>query len=773
MCEGSGGAGNSRAPTNATTAVQQPPPPRPPRRPPRRRRVPAAAVPIIAAVDHAPPVATLQAAANAGADTGATAAADGAAWRCARLTHRTPQHLGTLTVAAAAAAGNNPPHSSSSSAAAATTTTLPTISCPPVLVANRHLVAACHDGNICLWNLMHLPAMRLRQNNSDSASSAALSSAVDVDRDSDVGLRQRTHAAVAVTDAPVETDEERSSRRRSSGSSSSSRMIEDPVIALDTLATMAPLSVVDTATTPTPTTTSGVCSHGSSHIVQLAVAPAASALTADLSSSNRDSSVVVAAHAVGTIHVLTAGDDGTLHAVAAFHTARGGVTSAAVTLDSCIVVGYQTGHLEGWSVQRRKRMYAAPADGMAAAPKQAAARDDDWSARLRWRAVFSTDSPQPAIAAIAQLPVRRPSGNSNNSDTRSDDVVGCSGVPTAPTLEFPPPVPPHADKNDVDVEENHEYLVLTLHHDSSTRPGTASMVEVVDVASIATAWRQLPVDVSSTAAVSLDEHWILPEAGREILDSSTVASDRPSPFSEAPHWIPSLGTNSLCSIAGACCAAGLADGMVTVLDAGISADGGQLAWGVSMATDQLCLAFPCIGIGCVDIAVHDGDEAIPYVACCLRGSTTYVIPVYGSNETSPADSPLLTLSIPHDLDDDSSLRHLQGFAAMNLGGTREHSRNRTPILVYVWPGGVVDIYSCGLLQNAISSSDLQLRELLYNGSADLLRYLLLSSSEHESSDWNAARTEVQVLGENVPITIDDLRSQRFTVFRSVLMRDLP
>ena len=223
-------------------------------------------------------------------------------------------------------------------------------------------------------------------------------------------------------------------------------------------------------------------------------------------------------------------------------------------------------------------------------------------------------------------------------------------------------------------------------------------------------------------------------------------------------------------------AVGLADGTVTVLQARMSprTDNEPLAWGVSPVTDQYCLSYPCIGIGCVmlDASAVNHDGTVPYVVCCLRGTATYMIPASSPlcNDNHHA-KPVIALSVPHDSDDDSPLRYLQGFTAVNVGGTA--GQHGVQLLVYVWPGGIVDVYSCTLLRDTAAPKGPQfLQELVGNGSADLLRDLLVSLDASEldnvASDWIAARAEVQEFGGKVPIGFNELCSDRFAAFRLAL-----
>jgi hypothetical protein len=101
-----------------------------------------------------------------------------------------------------------------------------------------------------------------------------------------------------------------------------------------------------------------------------------------------------------------------------------------------------------------------------------------------------------------------------------------------------------------------------------------------------------------------------------------------------------------------------------------------------------------------------------------------------------------------------------------------------PVLVYVWPGGVMDVYRCGLLPHLPPSTDEQLllQELIANGSVNAWRDLILSTDGNESDDtftnpnWTNARLEIRQHGdEYTPIHYTDIVSDAFKSFRTELL----
>lgn len=511
----------------------------------------------------------------------------------------------------------------------------------------------------------------------------------------------------------------------------------DPAVAIDTLEPVLPKAVFTTLDT---TVHSEFNSSSASAIVQLAVGSTSLLTTTAAVGAKyaKSCSSFVAVNAVGMVYVMVAivvavGENEkkgekqqrcSLDMVAAWNTGRCGLTSVAVTESGNIVLGYQSGHVESWTLTvnvnttQLQKETKLPSNRHDVEPPVAAVRKENvskqWSAILQWRAAFH-NGPQPIITAIAQLRVPQPTEEGNDqSVSESANVISEDALVELDSTNPSTPPPSTTPLAEEDVQSpKPEYLVLTLHRDSSTRPSTASLLEVVDVTSIAKAWNHqfAGFDNAASAAVYLEEHSVVPEAGREVLDLSTFPSvhDNRRVLPSPSYYIPSIGTNCLCSMTSSTAvsvAAGLADGMVTVVSGAISVEE-QLAWGVSTLMDQLCLSYPCIGMGCVDLNV--GDEVMPCVVCCLRGTATYMIPMVSASSIQSdicgEDEVLMfALSVPHDIDEDSSLRYLQSFAAFNLS-TESASADcgiegqcQIPILVYAWPGGVVDIYSGELLR---------------------------------------------------------------------------
>jgi hypothetical protein len=231
--------------------------------------------------------------------------------------------------------------------------------------------------------------------------------------------------------------------------------------------------------------------------------------------------------------------------------------------------------------------------------------------------------------------------------------------------------------------------------------------------------------------------------------------------------------------------------MVPTLSTLINGFSSELQWGVSTTMDQVCLSYPCIGVGCVHLRLSNDTVTTPHVACCLRGSATYLIPLL--NDKTDAldledDGFLQAFAVSHEAVETFTPPRLQDFAAFNLDlQVSENQRtppsklsdpaSSIPIAVYVWPGGVVDIFTTGLLRVAGVTPPRQtavlLDELVSNGAAQLLCSALSSSfscgDAGLESDWQAAREDVLKLEEGVVVQRGDLDSEHLKAFRKVLL----
>jgi hypothetical protein len=472
-------------------------------------------------------------------------------------------------------------------------------------------------------------------------------------------------------------------------------------------------------------------------IVQLVVAPPALL-------KGRQHEVVVAVTSLGIVCIVDRSDTSLKpELVFSWWTGRLQASCVTVTEQGQVIVGYRDGSVEAW------RTIAKTDKG-------------PLEAQLLWRVAFRDESP--VISSVLSLQVRQ---QVDDDDKDNDGEASKS--------------------SNVSAEQSSvgKYLVLTLQYESQS--STATQLEVIDLESVETAYNQLGWEEEKQEGelfVPLEDHWIFPEAGREIVDAGTAASSGRGQNREympsQTHWIPSLGTNCLCPIAtegsSTMAAAALADGTVLVLSAHLSEEK-SLVWGVSSLSDQLVLSYPAIGAGRVQYRSRQDQSAVPHVACCLRGGTTYLVPIrdsFASARENKDPEDLLAIALPHDVDVDTSYRYVQAFAAGDLAGQTSVG-GTLPVLLYAMPGGIMEIYSCELLPKKKSSNaeELLLGQLVANGSATILKTLLLTLDKDEleklGGGWAAAQEEVLACAETTQLTPRDICSDRLKAFRAVLV----
>jgi len=447
-----------------------------------------------------------------------------------------------------------------------------------------------------------------------------------------------------------------------------------------------------------------------------------------------------------------------------------GVTSACATTSGKIALGYESGYLEVWDIS---------CDDLNAAA---------FESRIACRGKFSGRC---SIRRVSELVLRREdkgdywdwSGGEKQSTTGSaDTATEEKGAPTDNATD--------------------EYLILIVQSDRQ-RP-TGSMIEVIDLSSLETAWQSRHVgnindlDAQTIAGstpgqeLSLDNYWVLPTAGMEVVDASSIRSGNNS--TTKVNWIPSAGTDCILPIISSSSsssksvACGLADGTVCILSASVSSKG-EMSWGIKNDTDQMLLTYPCIGLGKVSMACPFGSkqncDAAEHLVCCLRGATSYLLPLHDTDEREEHEGARV-ISYPHDLDTVTyPVQQVQGFTAGNLVhrnviGEDAHLSS-TAVMVYAWPGGLIDVHSCRLIQKDPCPRTTILSGLVDNDSVKMLHAFLDSFGAREELNdrghaWQAAFDEIKAFtvsrtAKNPALTIslDNLCSSRFVAFRSLLL----
>lgn len=603
-------------------------------------------------------------------------------------------------------------------------------SAPPVLVDGHFLVMATTDGYICVW-----PARVL--------AGKVAGRGANPDKDTTTST---TPSSTSTTAASFGAD------------NSSSR--DDPVV---------PGSIVDTKTAP------GTRRDHQSSLVQLAVAPKGVRLVPELSAAGQSkvsdspptptkskiatetshekigtSTIdyqLVAISVQGDVYVVDIDSFGIVTLAFSFHTGRCGITCATVNENAQIIIGYQLGYVEAWALSLNVN-------------SNSKSKEESVMPKLAWRASFSSHSP---IRSVAPL-----------KTSLEDDQ---------PTSEQSPVITANSPN---------EYLAVTLQPE--TRRSSASLLEVVDLSSVADAWDKMGNPTAAAAAVPLEEHWVLPDAGMELIDADTLSLPSESGSDgcgshATSNWIPSSGTDCLMPLpqqnGSLSVAVGLSDGTLGIVSASVSSLHGMLSWGIAAPANQVLFPYPCIGLGQVNLTSNRTPLQPSHVAYCMRGSTTYLVPA----DTEEDDPPVTVLSYPDDVDSDTGglQQAVQGFTAGNLRlsntALKAGESSTLPVLVYAWPGGIVDVYSCELL-NPDNDSGQRFRpvllELLENGSAKLLhRFLTMRGIEtfHNRPDWMAAWNEITAfskrdegLDDEKLLTISQLCSPELVSFRNLLLQ---
>jgi len=207
----------------------------------------------------------------------------------------------------------------------------------------------------------------------------------------------------------------------------------------------------------------------------------------------------------------------------------------------------------------------------------------------------------------------------------------------------------------------------------------------------------------------------------------------------------------------------------------------------------MLLSYPSIGLGKIEMTQDRNHKASTrnenYLVCCLRGATAYLVPLGSSNTDPhlqlPCSTSLRVIYYPHDIDTVATpVQQVQGFTAGNLvhrhGIAGTATQQSTPVLVYAWPGGLIDLYSCQLRKKPACPRSIY-STLIENGSAEMLRSLLFSFPTREELRengpvWQAAFDEVSAHAKSSDIeqdkpslSLEEICSNRFAAFRTLLL----
>ena len=525
--------------------------------------------------------------------------------------------------------------------------------------------------------------------------------------------------------------------------------------------------------------------------------------------SNRDSNfpfqdLVVAATDLGVVAGIRAltGD-----VAFRFDTKTCGVASVAVTVrtDSIgastiisILVGYDVGVLEMWEVAIAGSPNSSSDPTAALSPRSPSASTNDTtppSKRKKTPAKLVVKASLESRYAIRSIvPFHRRPASPPFSDTKELANEAASPLEEAP-LPTPEMVSPSALLSSSSAERCGTYVLLTLEPDR--QQSTANLVEVIDLRAVQVAYEaalnnnnnngKVPDSARSSldTPLLLEAHRVLAGAGMELRDAGGGIVETMSDAAGRSRrlrvpWIPSSGTHRAVDLTGLqlpgkdaspWCAVGLADGTVGLVSAIEEGEDGW-SWGIAAEADQLQFSYPCIGMACVSMEngtssdEFEESERLPpnaasFLACCLRGGTTYFLPLSDGESrdnlihTQPPT--LRVVTYPNELDMDTSfVQHVQGFAAGNVRlNDRQCNSGSIPVIALAWPGGILEVFSCQLLSETASLPPSLNQSLEDTGALSELLQLLLLRGEHRHEDeddsgggvasgplWSAARQEV-------------------------------
>jgi hypothetical protein len=245
------------------------------------------------------------------------------------------------------------------------------------------------------------------------------------------------------------------------------------------------------------------------------------------------------------------------------------------------------------------------------------------------------------------------------------------------------------------------------------------------------------------------------------------------------------------------CAAFLSNKAIVALKTDTLPSSSTLSWSLSNDFPPYVLSYPTVGCGIVDDIrpgqqVGKEEQRRQYVASCLRGGTVYLLPATSTyQDTGKANTTrILVFPFPHELDLDLDARFLQGFTAGMLQGAKRGDGKivREPVLVYAWPGGYFDIFSCTLTepnfditpQTTSTDADcagltdemLLLQSLVDNGALRLLQTLLEGLNPNdpllEQSLWSKAKAEYDTAAQDW--TTELLMSDSYVSLRHLLLQ---
>ena len=479
-----------------------------------------------------------------------------------------------------------------------------------------------------------------------------------------------------------------------------------------------------------------------------------------------DRDIIVALSVEGHAHVVQWFSDETLQIQNSWMTGGFGATCmTSVTHESqpiLILIGYTSGIIDCWKLPDEKLAPSSTTKSRRPLRKRPICL---WKGRVHGVC---------AVQSLATMPATsNPTAQDHYTSDRQDDDAAAATLAPGNAVE--------GASSDVDVKEkeapstrddhpasakteafNTSLLIIAVIQ--STIGEDSPMVHAFDLDAILghrrkeslTATLRIRDDVSleneskATDILTLASFRILPDPAMGLLEVEppsikfgTEASPNSNLASTSKFHIPNVIIPKACratSMPGSpVVAVTMWNGTVAQLSPG---------WGVSREQDQLLFPYPVVSVGSLMY------QSTPHWVLGLRGGTCYLIPVADDKHDNVRT--IRVIMYPHDIDADNSSIYVQELTAGNL---QDKEGGRTvPVLLYVMPGGVVDIYSCGLVTTSDeidvfpSENEQVLEALIKQGCLDMVLRILQErkdticrDNDYDEILWKDAYDEVMVL----------------------------
>ena len=472
-----------------------------------------------------------------------------------------------------------------------------------------------------------------------------------------------------------------------------------------------------------------------------------------------------------------------------------------------VIIGYDSGVMEAWVFSLGKDL-----------SKSNTEENSKMNQSLNWRGLI--DGRIQALAHLKVMPHHNAqiAGQTTDETSREEDTdANLKRGPETSRDENDNPMHSQGASDQSKPEPTStgaaEKVLVVTHMDlqeatssngTSSAPSSSSMVDVLNLLTIQQAWESQVMESTersshgegSFVALPLQDFWILPAPGLGVMDAETIPYDESEQLPRRPHSIQNHGSSTISNLEnGQACGVALSDGITAILKA-FQLDDGTVAWGVIHDHQETLLSFHAITCSsllipqtkCVDQHLSSGKEAF---VVCLRGGTVVALPVE-NNVQEKEDLDISVIPFPSELDSDISTRpHLQTFAS-SMVPTSTQDRH-VPALAYVFPSGIIELYSFGLISHdcslrgadtpldntRVSYTDrVVLAEMIRNGSVKMLCETLEALQESdellEQTVWNSAWVDYKTsnFSDATKLNFEDIQtlsSESLSTFRRLLL----